>query len=83
MRLQKVAGTCDDVNTCPAVYVEDDQVQAPASIDELTVIARGYQLDADTLAELPLPTGEVGARLPARDILAAADEIRRRYVIRP
>ena len=67
--LRKLAGDpCDDVVTCPAVYL-DDAIQ----IDGDNAIVQGAQiLDDGTLAELRFGPGETAVRLPVKLILDAA-----------
>lgn len=63
MELDKLAGDCDDLQTCPAVWAEGDAVRVQGPED-----AEG----------LPLGAGETGVRIPAHLILEAADRIRER-----
>jgi hypothetical protein len=68
MTLHKLAGDCDDVVTCPAVYLDDT-----IRIDGDDAIVQGaHILDDDTLSQLHLGDGEVAVRLPAKLILDAA-----------
>ncbi|WP_261575481.1 hypothetical protein [Frankia gtarii] len=61
MALQQVAGGCDDVQTCPGVFVEGDDV-----------VVQGYEIGGDTRAQLTLAADETAVRLPRQLILDAA-----------
>lgn len=60
MALHQVAG-CDDLATCPGVFVEGDDV-----------VVQGYQISTDTRAQLTLAANETAVRLPRQLILDAA-----------
>lgn len=67
-KLRKLAGDCDDVISCPAVYADDD-----IRIDGNDALAQGPQVtDPETLSQLNLGPGEVAVRLPRKLILDAA-----------
>lgn len=67
-QLRKLAGDCDDVVTCPAVYVDDEVL-----IDGDSAIVQGaHVVDDSTLAQLNLGPDEVAVRLSARFIIDAA-----------
>jgi hypothetical protein len=59
--LRQVAGTCDDIETCPKVF--DDGEHA---------VVQGDMVDAATRGHLHLGPGETAVRLPRRLILDAA-----------
>ncbi len=63
MALEKLAGDCDDLKTCPGVFAEEDfvRVQGPE-------VADGLNLGA----------GETGVRVPAKLILEAARQLMER-----
>ena len=66
--LIKLAG-CEDGNTCPAVYAEDQE----------TAVVRGYVVDdGATLAQLELPAGEAAVRLPLSRLREALQRIEAR-----
>jgi hypothetical protein len=67
MTLRQVAGpgTCDDIETCPKVFVEDGEA-----------VVQGYEINTETRDQLNLPAGENAVRLPQTVILEAADAIR-------
>lgn len=72
-QLRKLAGQdCDDVVSCPAVYVDEGFV-----IHGNDVVVQGDQVvDDETLDQVNLGPGEVALRLPADLILAAAQRLR-------
>lgn len=73
-QLRKLAGDCDDVVTCPAVYIDDD-----VRTDGHIVVTQGPQVvDQDTLAQLNLGPGEVALRLPPAFIIEAARQLAER-----
>jgi hypothetical protein len=57
--LKKLAGSCSDGVTCPAVYAAGEE----------DVIVRGYVLGQPEQAELDLPDNETAVRIP-RSLLA-------------
>jgi hypothetical protein len=67
---------CDDRVQCPATYLEIPDTSGPVGVEDLTVVARGWTLDDETQARVPLPDGEFAVRQPAMRILEAADAIR-------
>lgn len=70
-QLRKLAGDCDDVISCPAVFIDE-----AISIDGDSAIVQGaHVLDQETLTQLNLGTGEVAVRLPAKFILDAARQL--------
>jgi len=62
--LRQVAGGCDDIQTCPGVFVEGEDV-----------VVQGYVIDADTEAQLRFATNESAVRLPRQLILEAAQAL--------
>lgn len=70
-QLRKLAGDCDDVISCPAVFIDE-----ATSIDGDSAVVQGAHIvDQETLAQLNLGTGEVAVRLPAKLILDAARQL--------
>jgi len=64
MALRQVAGDCDDIQTCPGVFEEGDDV-----------VVQGYEIGAETRAQLRLGTDESAVRLPRKLILDAAQRM--------
>jgi hypothetical protein len=65
MVLRQVAGTCDDIETCPKVFDAGEDV-----------VVQGYDLDGETRRQLHLPAGEAAVRLPRQLILDAARRLK-------
>jgi hypothetical protein len=56
MRLVRLAGTCSDGKTCPAVF----------ATDRGSYVVQGWDVsDAEALASLRLPSGESAVEIPA------------------
>lgn len=65
MALNKLAGDCDDLKTCPGIFDEGEhvRVQGPEAVDGLT-----------------LGPGETGVRIPVHLILEAAERLKGRQL---
>jgi hypothetical protein len=61
MALRQVAGGCDDIQTCPGVFEEGDDV-----------VVQGYEIGVETRAQLRFGADESAVRLPRKLILDAA-----------
>lgn len=64
--MRQVAGTCDDLKTCPKVW--DEGVTA--------VIQGDAVIDDATLSQIHLGPGEIAVRIPAHLIIEAAKHLK-------
>jgi hypothetical protein len=62
MELTRLAGTCPDGNTCPAVF----------TTDRGTIVVQGFALTDAVLAQADLPDGEAAVEIPLTLLLEAA-----------
>ncbi|PSK96327.1 hypothetical protein CLV63_112212 [Murinocardiopsis flavida] len=62
MRLTRIAGECPDGVTCPTVF----------ATDRASIVVQGYELAADELAKITLPSGETAVEIPVSLLKEAA-----------
>lgn len=63
-KLRQVAGVCDDLKTCPKIWV-----------DEGSAVIQGDEINEATSAQLYLAPGETAVRIPTHLILDAAQRL--------